>query len=181
MLDADRGSDVVRMSAVEKPVPITNEEGAKQCGCCSPLAMDAVIACSQLPILQNFRDNGYAAILAGLVIASNVVALIGLTIYFLYSCSRLYGMLPNQWDMDPPPALATLESQEGVTIVKTQMIYFQAEESYTQEINGVARAFWEPLAVTCGCDTCDLLSCQATVPLTVEYDQCNPLAEVRDV
>lgn len=136
-------------------------------------ATDAVLALSKLPVLGRFRD-GVAAVLAIIVILVNLATLVVMLYYFRTSCVKEYGVLPNEPGLAVPPSLANLADQGGVTIISTSLVYYQANATFTQE----GLNFWTPFEKTCGCETCNLLSCSATIPIVVEYEQCNPWAEV---
>ena len=47
-----------------------------------------------------------------------------------------------------------------------------------QSFDQLEGTYWEPFAVTCGCDTCNLASCIGTTPISVEYEVCNGWGEV---
>lgn len=136
-------------------------------------ATDAALALSKLPVLGWFRD-GVAVALAIIVILVNLATLVGMLHYFRTSCAREFGVLPNEPEMAVPPSLGNLIDQGGVTIISTSLVYYKANETFTQN----ERNYWTPFERTCGCDTCDLLSCSATIPIVVEYEKCNPWAEV---
>ena len=136
-------------------------------------ATDAALALSKLPVLGRFR-SGFAPALAIIVILVNVATLVGMLYYFRTSCVREFGVLPNESELAVPPSLSNLADQGGVAIISTSLVYYQANKTFTQE----GLDFWAPFQRTCGCDNCDLLSCSATIPILVEYEQCNPWAEV---
>ena len=135
-------------------------------------AKDAALAVSKLPVLGWFRDGVAVALV--IIIIVNAATLVGMIYYFRTSCTSEYRVLPNQPELPVPPSLANLADQGGVTIISTSLIYFQANATYTQ--GGLN--FWTPFQPTCGCDDCNLASCSATIPIVVEYEQCNPWAEV---
>ena len=137
-------------------------------------ATDAAIALSQLPVLGHFRE-GLGLVFALFAIVVNFAALVGLLYYFRTSCTSEYGVLPNEPGDLVPPSLASLADQGGVTITAQSLIYYQANSTYSQ--GGLN--FWTPFQPTCGCSECNLASCAATIPIVVEYEQCNPWAEVR--
>lgn len=139
-------------------------------------ATDAAIACSRLPILEHCRKGATSFRLAIVVAIVNLLVLIVLVYYFTTSCTTQYGVLPNDFTaVDVPPSLAALEDQAGVTITRRTLVHYQANATFTQ----LGGAYWQPFEVTCGCeDTCTLLSCRATIPITVEYEQCHPWDEV---
>ncbi|CAM9398808.1 unnamed protein product [Phaeothamnion confervicola] len=95
------------------------------------------------------------------------------------SCNTKYVVLPNEAASsgDPvdvaPPALVELVQQTGVTILARSLIAYSNETTFVQ----LGASYWAPLAVTCGCDACNLLSCSATVPLSVTYRQCLPYSQ----
>ena len=136
-------------------------------------ATDAALALSKLPVLSSFR-SGLGPTLAILVIIANIATLVGMVYYFRTSCTKEYGVLPNQSGDLIPPSLANLANQAGVTIISRSLVYYQANNTFTQE----GLNFWTPFERTCGCSECDLASCSATIPIVVEYEQCNPWAEV---
>lgn len=137
-------------------------------------ATEAALALSRLPVLGHFRKN-VSFFLAVVVILANVSALVGLVVYFRRTCTDEYGVLPNESGDFTPPALASLESQGGVTINSRTLVNFQTDDSYTQ----LGQSYWTPLSLTCGCADCNLASCAATIPIVVEYERCNPWLEVR--
>ena len=137
-------------------------------------ATDAALALSRLPVLGHFRKK-VSFVLAIAVIVTNLVALICLVLYFRRLCTDQYGVLPNEAASVTPPALASLESQGGVTIRSRTLVNYMTDSSYTQ----LGQSYWTPLALTCGSDDSNLASCAATLPIVVEYEQCHPWAEVR--
>lgn len=136
-------------------------------------ATDAALALSRLPVLGHFRKK-VSLFLAVAVILVNIAALIGLVVYFRQTCTDEYGVLPNESGDFTPPALASLESQGGVTINSRTLVNYQTENNYTQ----LGQSYWTPLSLTCGCPDCNLASCAATIPIVVEYERCNPWLEV---
>lgn len=165
-----------RATSLPLPVRRVNNDGAVN-GCCGgdgTTATDAAIACSCLPVLDHVH-RGRALSLAILVVLANVAALIVLIVYFLTNCTNQYGVLPNEYTAtgDTPHSLAELQDQDGVTIIRRSMVYY-TNVTFTQ----FTGTYWEPYEVTCGCGTCDLASCVATIPINVEYEQCNPWLEV---
>ena len=135
-------------------------------------AANAAFAVSKLPVLGWFRDGVAVALV--IIIIVNAATLVGMIYYFRTSCTSEYRVLPNQPELPVPPSLANLADQGGVTIISTSLIYFQANATSTQ--GGLN--FWTPFQPTCGCDDCNLASCSATIPIVVEYEQCNPWGEV---
>ena len=137
-------------------------------------ATDAAVALSQLPVLRHFRE-GLGLVFAISAIITNFAALVYLVYYFRTSCTNEYGVLPNEPGDFVPPALADLEDQAGVTIFSRSLVYFQTNDTYTQG----NLTFWTPFQTSCGCAECNLDSFAATIPIVVEYEQCNSWAEVR--
>lgn len=137
-------------------------------------AADAAVALSHLPVLGHFR-KGLRLVFAIIVIVANFATLVGLVYYFGTSCTKEYGVLPNEPVDSVPPSLADLEDQGGVTIISRSLVYFQANHTYTQ----AGLTFWTPFQTSCGCAECNLESCSATIPIVVEYELCHPWAEVR--
>ena len=136
-------------------------------------ATDATLALSKQPVLSSFR-SGLAPALAILFIIVNVATLVSAVYYFRTSCTNEYGVLPNESGDFIPPSLANLANQAGVTIISRSLVYYQANNTVTQE----GLNFWTPFERTCGCSECNLASCSATIPIVVEYEQCNPWTEV---
>lgn len=153
-------------------LPVVGKEEQRGGGGAS--ATDAALALSRLPVLGHFRKK-LSFCLAIFVILANLVALIGLVVYFRRLCTNQYGVLPNESGDGTPPALASLESQGGVTIMSRTLVNFMNDTSYAQ----LGQGYWTPLALTCGGIDTNLESCAATLPIVVEYEQCHPWVEVR--
>ena len=152
--------------------PETGETEVKKTGGIS--ASDAFISASHLEILNRFPRKA-AMCLGILAVLANAAGLIFLFHFFRTSCTPQFGVLPNDWDaIDTPESLARLGESDGVTIISTNLVYYQADTTFDQ----LEGTYWAPFAVSCGCDTCNLASCIGTTPISVEYEVCNSWGEV---
>ena len=137
-------------------------------------ASDAFISASHLEILNRFPRKA-ATCLGILAVLANAAGLIFLLHFFRTSCTLQFGVLPNDWvSIDTPESVARLGESDGVTIISTNLVYYQANKTFDQ----LGGTYWAPYAVTCGCDTCNLASCTGTTPISVEYEVCNGWGEV---
>ena len=137
-------------------------------------ASDAFISASHLEVLSRFPRKA-ATCLRILAVLANAAGLIFLVHFFRTSCTLQFGVVPNDWDAtDTPESLARLGESDSVTIISTNLVYYQANKTFDQ----LEGTYWEPFAVTCGCDTCNLASCIGTTPISVEYEVCNGWGEV---
>lgn len=123
-------------------------------------------------MLQRIRKDTAIFLAAGVVFV-NVAVMAYLVYYFRTDCTMQYGVLPNDWTMDTPASLQSLQDKDGVTIVKRMLVFYQENESFSMQPD-VTRSFWSPWVMTCGCgvgsDDCDLAFCGGSTPINVEYE-----------